>query len=62
MITNTDKLMCGGCGNDKVELYINEEEELFAECVKCKSVTTLTVSRKIDLGWGEGADGILCVY
>ena len=62
MITNAEKLRCGGCGNHEIELYINEEKELFAECTRCKSVTTLTVSPKIELGWGEGADGILCVF
>ena len=62
MITDAKELRCGGCGNSETKLYINDEQELFAECAKCKSVTTLTVSPKIKLDWGEGADGILCVF
>lgn len=56
------KLRCGGCGNHETQLYINDEQDLFAECTKCKDVTALIVSPKIKLDFGEGSGSRLCVF
>jgi transcription elongation factor Elf1 len=46
MITNLNKADCGGCGNDKFEVYYldNNDKSIVLECTECKSTTEITVS------------------
>tara|TARA_Y100000588_G_scaffold48899_1_gene46030 strand:+ start:3217 stop:3405 length:189 start_codon:yes stop_codon:yes gene_type:complete len=60
MNTDNKQMMCGNCGNKTFSIYIDEYEDLTAECDSCKSTTTITVQSKIKLDWGEKSDGILC--
>ena len=65
MKENLQKFRCGGCGNDSYRVYQQEGniQQLFSECIKCKSITIIEVTKpKIDLKWDDGADGIMCVY
>jgi hypothetical protein len=43
-------------------MYVDADKNLYAECIQCKSVTTIVVSTKVELGWGEGAEGRLTVF
>jgi hypothetical protein len=40
----------------------SKPDTLFTECLECKSVSTITVTTpELRIGWGEHAEGILCV-
>lgn len=65
MIENTERMGCGECGHQEFAIY-KAEKVLAVECLKCKSVSVITVSTPeliIDWGehWGATGDGILCV-
>lgn len=56
------KLQCGSCGCELVTLYINKEQDLVAECNKCKSTTEINICTRINFDWGDKSDGILTVF
>lgn len=62
MKANMKKVRCGGCGNSEVKLYTNDEGEISAVCVSCRSETNLVVDPKIRFDWGDKGDGVLCVF
>ena len=56
------KYQCGQCGNDKYELYRQENNriDLFCECTECKSISIVSFTfPKLEISWGEGARGIM---
>jgi uncharacterized Zn finger protein len=44
METNLEKLRCGSCGESKHEIYLRENGELIAECIKCNNKSVITIS------------------
>jgi hypothetical protein len=61
---NLKQYSCGGCGCQDYSLYHQEENrlDLFAECQECKSITIISATLPIiNLEWGEGADGMMCI-
>jgi len=63
METGLETMRCGGCGESKHNIYTNSNDELFTECIKCKSVSKLTVSQpKIIINWTDNSEGQLCKF
>ena len=65
MYTNLQKYQCGGCGNDKYEIYQEEDnkQRLITECTQCKSQTEITITPvQISLKWGESGNGMMCIF
>jgi len=63
MLIGVKPMACGNCGHGLFRMFIKNSltEGLLAECAQCKSVSTITASKpEVEIGWGEGADGILC--
>jgi hypothetical protein len=57
------KLQCGECGGSTVDIYINAQQEVSAECVKCKSVTNIVARPSIiELKLENNSKGILCIF
>ena len=57
-------MACGNCGHGLFKMYsepTNYDFKLIAGCDKCKSTSVITPTQpKLDIDWGEGADGCLC--
>lgn len=64
MIAGARPMACGNCGHGLFRMFYTEptvDVGLMAECDKCKSVSTITASQpRVEIGWGEGAEGVLC--
>lgn len=61
MIMNAKPMACGNCGYGLFRMFDHGPNQLLAECTTCNSVSTIMPSMPtIDIGWGEGAEGILC--
>lgn len=62
METNLQQLKCGQCSEEKHLLYLRQNGEIIAECIKCKSTSEIVVTKpKIVIGHVDG-DGGLCVF
>lgn len=61
---NLIQLKCGGCACESFLMYRNKQtQEIVSECSGCRSTTIITVTQpKIELKWGEFADGILAPF
>ena len=65
MKENLQKFKCGGCGNDKYNIYQQEgnDQELFTECTNCKAVTIVGFTQpRINLAWDDDSDAIMAIY
>jgi len=59
-----EKFRCGGCGNDTYLIFKQQDNEtdLFTKCIQCDSMTEITITKpRIELNWGIGADGMMCI-
>lgn len=63
MIVGAKQMSCGGCGHGQFRLFTTDrDKQLLLECVKCPSVSTITVrTPELEIGWGENANGIATV-
>lgn len=62
MITGLTKGECGGCGNDKFEVYMQKDvdDKIICECTKCKDTSIITLSRpRLVIEFGEDSKGRL---
>lgn len=62
METNLQKATCGGCGNDKFEIYKDpNKEHLICECTQCKDTSEVVITQpKVSINWHGNSKGILC--
>lgn len=59
-MTTTTPMACGNCGNGLFRIS-RAGEALHAECTSCACVSIITTKpTALQIGWGEGAHGILC--
>ena len=63
MLESAKLMRCGNCGGGEFNLYKSRDFKalLVAECSHCKSTSDIRAVTKIDIDWGEGRQGILCV-
>jgi uncharacterized Zn finger protein len=61
-MNNLEQLKCGQCSEEKHLLYVRQNGEILAECIKCGSTSEITITKpKIVIGNVSG-DGTLCVF
>jgi hypothetical protein len=60
MTTNAKAMGCGGCGCEEFRLY-QDNHGLAAECVKCKSVSTIRPRAELKIDWIKESSGCLAV-
>ena len=65
MYENLEKYHCGECGNDKYEIFKEEDSEIkiITECTICKSQSEITFTQpKLKISWGESGDGVMAIF
>lgn len=65
---NVQPMACGGCGGGLFHMFNlpnrlnNARVTLLAECVGCKSVSSISPTvPELHIGWTEGSNGLLTV-